>query len=163
MPSLSEADRLRVDALLAAVRDIAPAGHPAPVSIGEAGESYRKAFEQYVADLGRARAAGEAWIKGRVDVIVEGTAQSREEALREVLAESPLGPADHASVIGAIRRNWLRCATMNASVRAEQRVPPEQFMLGWLVETNQIDLVTLLVPLPYWPVGLDLREKDQWM
>jgi hypothetical protein len=163
MAILNEADKQSVDRLLAAVRDVAPPGHPKPLAIASAPESHRRAFEQYVAELRRAKAeADERW-NGIVEGIIERTGKTPQEAQQAARDRNALGPSSHTRVVGTIRKHWQRCVELNASASPVERVPPEQFVLAWLVDENHVDLAQLVSGLTYWPIGLNMQEKDQWV
>jgi hypothetical protein len=161
MNSRNESRLERAALLLAAIKDIAPPGHPQPIPLAEASRQFRESFEQYLVELRRSNGRAEQWFNGLVMGIMERTGKSRDEAIRAALASSPVAPTSHTAVIGTIRTYWLRCAQLNSTVPRAMRVPPEQFVLGWLIEASADDLVTLLSRLTYFPVGLD--KNGQWI
>src|SRR5262247_619431 len=75
-----KSDRIR--ALLAAVKDIAPPGHPKPIPIDKASQLHRELFERYVSDLRRAKEEAEEWLEGIVTTLMERTRGDRERAIK---------------------------------------------------------------------------------
>ena len=70
-------------------------------------------------------------------------------------------PADFTDVIGTIRRFWLECDALNKKIQRSERVPPEQFILEWLLDGEHDDLVSFLSKLTYLPIGLD--QEGNWI
>jgi hypothetical protein len=153
--------RDRVDRLIAAIADVAPFGHPAPLNLSQAGREHRQLFRHYLADLKTAYERAQEWWNGLIKGLMKDAGLSREEAERAVQADSPLGPADDSDIIATIRRYWLECAKLNGVVPALEQVPPEQFVLGWLVEDGHDTFAELISRLTYFPVGLD--QSGNWV
>jgi hypothetical protein len=122
---------------------------------------YRDLFDRYVTDQTEAKQCAEQWWNGVVDNVARRAHKSRTAALGEARAGNPTAPASHSAVIAVLRAYWLQCAALNESVAPEDRVPPEQLVLGWLLESGHADLAELLGWLTYLPVGLD--QTGHWV
>ena len=151
----------RIQALLTAVKDVAPSGHPRPISKERATKAHRELFDRYLSDLRLAKQQAEEWWDGRITVLMECTRVDRNQVVKEYKAKNPVEPVNFTRVIGAIRRFWLECTTLNNKVKASERVPPEQFILGWLMDGTHDDLAGFLSGLTYWPIGLD--QEGNWV
>ncbi len=111
-------------------------------------------FEQYVADLRRARQEAQTWWNGMISAVRQ-RGGDQEEAARFVKRRFPVGAVCAKRVIGVVRHYWLACAALNAAAAPADRVPPEQFLLGRLIGTRDQDLAEFVSALPYWPIGMD--------
>lgn len=67
----------------------------------------------------------------------------------------------HPYLVHVVRDYWLRTTALNEQLTADERIRPEQFLLGELLRSGDDDLVALVVELPYWPIGLD--ADGHWM
>lgn len=157
-PNNVAAARERALLLVSAIADVAPPGHPRPIDAQHAGAPYGALHREYLAELGASIQAATSWWDGRIKLSMQRNRRSRERAERDELAIAPVGPASHGRVVGAVRGYWLRCAALNESEPEAQRVPPEQFVLGWLIETEPA-LVAVLGRYTYLPVGLDVDGR----
>ncbi|MBC7604111.1 MAG: hypothetical protein H7255_15815 [Ramlibacter sp.] len=144
----------RARLLVAAVADIAPPDHPKALDAGAAGLPYRRLHREYMAELEDSVGEAQAWWDGLIDHGMKRNRTSRERAERDALAEAPIGPAMHGRVLAAVRRFWLRCDALNRKRPVAERVPPEQFVLGWLIDAQSAH-VAVLGRYTYFPVGLD--------
>lgn len=140
----------RVSALLAAVKDVAPADHPRKSGKGSA--AHRTMFTRYCKDLAEAKEHAEDWFQALIDVAEDetGDAELAEDMVRQ---RRPLGPVAHGRVIAVIREYWLKCDQLNQKSAAAERVAPEELLLGWLVGESE-QLAQFLANLPFWPMGL---------
>lgn len=161
MSTTTPNDPGRASLLVVSIADVAPQGHPQPVELAAASPGHRRLLEEYLAELRRSAKDAIRWWNGLVEGIRERTGASEDRAQRDVWADVPAGPATHAHVLATLRRYWLRCAELNASLLPSDRVPPEQLVLGWLMELGESELVGMLGHLTYFPVGLD--DKGQWV
>jgi hypothetical protein len=161
MASAPQNESVRIAQLLASIADVAPRGHPKPRSLQEASDAHQQLFKEYVAELKRSHRKAEEWVNGLVEGIMRRARKSKERAILEVRATSPAAPASYSTVLGTIRHFWLRCVELNDSVPAAERVPPEQFVLGWLTEGNHAELAAMISRLTYFPVGLD--KSGHWV
>ncbi len=149
----------RVGAMLDAIQDVAPQGHPPRGGPGSA--PHRGLFRQYVEALRQAKILADAWWQALIDTEEEDRTGDREQAVENVRMRRPVGPVAHGAVIAAIREFWLRCAALNREVAEQERVAPEEFVLGWLAALNHLDLAEFLAGLPFWPIGMD--TKGNWV
>ena len=150
----------RAALLVSAIADVAPPGHPAPIDARDAGPRYEALYREYLAELGASVQEAMEWWEGRIKLSMQRNRRNRERTERDQFALVPVGPASHGRVIATLRKFWLRCAALNNDEPEARRVPPEQLVLGWLIET-QPSLVAILGRLTYLPVGLD--ADGQWV
>lgn len=150
----------RAHSLLISVADVAPPDHPAPVQLAAADEAHRSLFRRYVAELEASVAEAETWWNGLVERAMQRNRKSRDRAERDEFAEAPVGPASHGRVLATVRKFWLECDALNARGPNASAVPPEQLVLGWLID-EQIPLYRTLAFLTYLPIGLD--DRGRWV
>lgn len=132
-------------------------GKAKPMS--RATEAHRALFRKYLAELGPVYTSAAKWWKSLVDVQqTKGT--SREDAIHAAFDRRLAGPASAPEVVTLVRKTWLECTELNATLEESERVPPEVVLLGWLLEGKHMDFVTLITCMPYWPLGLD--ENGNW-
>jgi hypothetical protein len=146
---------------MAAVADIAPPGHPAPIPRSVALPVHKRWFDEYVRAASRAAARAQTRWNGLIEGVIERGGVDRDRALREIQATSPAGPGEDSEFIAEIRRYWLKCVEANDDVPQDKRVPPEQFVLEWAANAGAFDIVDLIVQLTYFPVGLD--QDGRWV
>lgn len=84
-----------------------------------------------------------------------------EDAIRECYMERLAGPASHPHIVFVVRKYWLECEAINGRIDYPNRVPPEVFLLAWLVDDRCEQPVQVLSAMPYWPIGLD--EDGNWV
>jgi hypothetical protein len=130
-----------------------PQGSARPLS--KAGKAYQALFAEYRDALEKVLPIAAAWWSGIITSQMKGTSQSREEATTNAFLQRIAGPASDPQVIAVVRTSWLKCAQLNAAAPEADRVPPQEVLLGWLVEAGESDLVQLITCMPYWPIGLD--------
>jgi hypothetical protein len=121
---------------------------------------HRQLFEQYVRRLQWAVSIAARWWEGLVQKTVE-RGETPEEALRSNYLISPAGPASRPEVVWVVRTFWIDCEAINKEVNEGERVPPEVFLIGWLLDGSYREEVEVLSGMPYWPIGLD--EDGNWI
>jgi hypothetical protein len=119
---------------------------------------HRRLFTQYLAQLEKAKIAGEGWYAGLIGSEEEITGD-HDQAVANVRARRPVGPVCHPDVTGTIRSYWLKCVNLNSQVDDSQRVAPEEFLLGWLIGLGHDDLSEFVARYPFWPMGLNFEGK----
>ena len=124
-------------------------------------------FERYRQGLADVYPIVLSWWLGGIDGMAPGFEFYRpgEPATMENLTALnyerwPWGPAQDLIWIWFIRMFWLECDAINLTLPFDDRVAPQQVLLGWLVEQNESAYVTLVTAMPYWPVGID--ANDAW-
>ena len=147
--------------LLTAPRDL-----PASVSwqephiaIGGASSKHQQLFNEYSASLEIAVGTAVKWWEGLIKARMK-RGLSQEVALKEVDRSRLAGPVSNPEVVYVIRKYWLACVALNAYVHEPQVVPPEVFLLQWLVDEERELLVQVLSGMLYWPIGLD--DDGHW-
>jgi hypothetical protein len=146
--------------LMNAPRDLpasAPLREP-PITFSEASPPHREAFAEYLAAMAEVYDFASKWWEATLDGIVEESGVSR--AVNIALSRRLAGPAALPDVVWLVRTYWLKCVEINQSVAEAQRVPPEVFLLKWLIDKGEQEWVKLLSSMPYWPIGLD--ENAKW-
>lgn len=146
------AARERAFFLVSAIADVAPPGHPAPIEPQDASPAHVALVREYLTELRASVHEAMQWWEGRIEVGMQRHRGSRERAEREQFEMVPTGPASNGRVVAAVRQYWLRCAALNE--REPRGVPPEQFVLGWLIDREPA-LVAVLGRWTYLPIGLD--------
>ncbi|QPC94475.1 hypothetical protein [Mesorhizobium sp. INR15] len=151
---------LGIRRLLAQPRDVAP---PKDIRVArkhdEASPMHRTLFIEYVAELTDAYDIAAEWW---ADIISaeEELQGSREKALAKAFDDRVAGAAASPNLVWVIRRYWLKCVTVNVTAGEEAGVAAEIFLLQWLIDAGQTELVKLVACMPYWPIGQD--EKGNW-
>jgi hypothetical protein len=146
--------------LMSAPRDL-PASAPwtnPPITRGAASPGHRALFDEYLRFMGDAIGIAEAWWAGKVGETAQSGARWR-AAVTEAYALRFAGPASCPEVVWTIRTFWLRCVAANRDVPDVQRVPPEVFLLYWLLDGQHDEWVQVLTCMPYWPIGLDAQGR----
>jgi hypothetical protein len=154
--------RIGVKRLLSAVRDLpeSRSGGDPPISKREASVRHQQLFEQYEKALTIAIGIATPWWNGIVERTMARGGDQR-AALRSAYMERPAGPASCPELVWVIRKFWLDCEAINAAVNPQDYVPPEVFLLGWLVDGQHEDMVRVVSGMPYWPIGLN--ELGEWV
>jgi hypothetical protein len=151
----------RAQALMESVLDVAPEDHPKPISRKAADSGHERLFKSYLRELRAAQKVAEEWwaaiVKNDVRRIRGGQAQAAMTAKQR----RPLGPLSDSNFIGLLRNFWLQCVALNETVPPDKRVPPEIFLLGWLMEYGEDDLAKFVSGLTFWPIGQD--PKNRWV
>ena len=158
-PHDSPQERMRL--MIAAIRDVAPPGHPAPVGLTGGSPRHKRLFDEYVAALRHVRQRAEERWSGLVEGIMENEDVTRAEADAQLRATSPAGPGEDSEFVAAVRRYWLKCVALNDAGGPAERVPPEEFILQWPAEAGAAACVAVLTQLTYLPVGLD--DQGRWI
>jgi hypothetical protein len=151
----------RAQALMEAVLDVAPEDHPAWISRNAADSGHKLLFASYVRELRAAKKVAEEWWEAIVKNRVLSTRGGRAQAVISARESRPLGPLSDSNLIGVLRRFWLECVARNEGVPLDQRVPPEVFLLGWLMDSREDQLAKFISGLTFWPIGLD--KKNRWV
>ena len=137
--------------LIRSVNDVAPS--PPGVAFTAASKPYRVLFEAYLAELRTAKGWSEEWWDSLVKA-EKDRCGSKKRAVANVKTSWPVGPVAHKGMIGVIRKFWLGCQTLNQKSAESNRVPPEEFIMGWLIRQDEA-LAEFLSDLPFWPIGID--------
>ncbi len=141
--------------LMTAPRDLpgsAPWTDP-PIAKAQASERHRQAHARYLELLDDALAIAEPWWNGIVEKYLD-QGMKQERALKEAYHRRFAGPASMPELIWVVRNFWIECVAINEETPELQRVPPEVFLLHWLVQEQHTDAVAVLTGMPYWPIGL---------
>jgi hypothetical protein len=149
----------RIDALLAAARDVGPAER-LPFRPAVESDEHRARFQQYVRQLRSAKRVADDWWASLIATEAERIGEE-EHAAVNVRLRRPPGPVVNPAVIHVIRSAWLDCQSINERSPAEARVAPEAFVLLWLQEAGRKDLADFVAGLPFWPLGLD--DNGRWI
>ncbi|RUX71553.1 hypothetical protein EN925_24860 [Mesorhizobium sp. M7A.F.Ca.US.006.04.2.1] len=143
--------------LLRAPGDVRGRAEEAAPGTGAAG--HRGLFAAYLLDFVDVFAvASETW-NASVQERMETGLPMGEAILRTIEAKGIAGPAGHPRVVWLVRKYWLACDEENRR-SVSSAVPPEVFLLEWLIQGGHDDYATLLTAMPYWPIGLD--EHGNW-
>jgi hypothetical protein len=151
--------RSRIQNLIAAAKDVAPEDHPSSAK-SDLSKKHRALFKEYLAELGEAKETAEGWW-GALILAEEERTDDHDQAVENVEERRPVGPSVHGSVIAVVRKYWLACDSLNRLVDRPERVPPEEFVLGRLVDGNHDDFAEFLAGFPFWPIGLD--REGNWI
>lgn len=154
--------RKGITRLMNAPRDL-PASAPwldPPITKLAASEAHRVLFEQYLQFMEDAVTIAEEWWQGMIEALEQGGID-RDSAIEAAYNNRFAGPATCPEVVWTLRKFWLECVTLNSEVPELQRVPPEVFLLYWLLDGQHDDWIQLITGMPYWPIGLD--ELGNWV
>jgi hypothetical protein len=154
---MTEDYRERVLALIQAARDVRPRQGGQWTTIPPSHESL---FRQYVADIRRAINGAHAWWNAMVKTQAQRS-QNPAEAQNFVRRLNPVGPVADRGVIATVRKYWLACEALNQQLQESERVPPEEFVIGLLIEPPFEDIARFLSELPYWPLGM--ASDGRWI
>ncbi|HLY08655.1 MAG TPA: hypothetical protein VKW04_05020 [Planctomycetota bacterium] len=149
----------RAQALVDAVRDVAPADHPPAGRSRSAATSHRAPFDRYVKALRNAKAEADDWRDGIISA-ARSRGENQQDAELTFKENFPVGTVAFGRVIEALRRFWLEAAALNKKVDPAAAVAPEEFLLSWLMDGTNDDLAEFLSALPFWPIGL--TEDGKW-
>ncbi|MGX5799754.1 hypothetical protein ACWGS9_00735 [Bradyrhizobium sp. Arg314] len=161
MPLITRySSELGIRRLLAQPRDVASASDIRAVhNHDEASPAHRTLFVEYVAELKEAYDIAAEWW---ADIISteEELQGGREKALEKAFNDRIAGAASSPNVVWVIRRYWLKCVAANATASEGAGVAAEIFLLQWLIDAGNEELVKLVACMPYWPIGQD--ENGNW-
>ena len=149
--------------LLAAPRDLSQAwARPEePITKDKAAETHLRLFARYQADLKRTvNEAIYAWSR-RISAMQERQGISQKQAVDAAYDVHLGGPAGSRHIIWVVRKYWLACEAANQGLPQKQWVPPEVFLIGWLLGHEYEEEVEVLAQLPFWPIGLD--RSGNWV
>jgi hypothetical protein len=151
---------LGIRRLLAQPRDVAPPSDIRTVqNRDEASPAHGTLFVEYVAELTEAYDIAAEWWADIVSTEDE-LQGSREKALEKAFNDRIAGAASSPNVVWVIRRYWLKCVAANAAAGEGAGVAAEIFLLQWLINAGEQELVKLVACMPYWPIGQD--ENGNW-
>lgn len=149
-----------IERLLAAPADVRTTQID-PLALDEASEFHRLAHHAYARELELALTEAERWWARELH-LRDAQGMTSREAADDVFAAHPCGPVSHPRVLGVIQAYWVLCEEINAAMPASaRRVPPEQLLLGWLVDGHHVTWIEVLTAMPYWPIGID--AAGQWV
>lgn len=142
--------------LLTATKDLKQCGAPAwnSKNRGDGSPAHRSLFAEYEEVLSAVASVALEWWAGTIEARV-GLSSNSDEAIRQAWMARPAGPASYPGFVALIRDYWLACDDLNKHVPQSQRVPPEDFLLSWLLDGRHEREVKVLACMPYWPIGLD--------
>jgi len=143
--------------LIRSVKDVVPS--PPGVALTAASKPYRTLFEAYLAELRTAKGWAEKWWDSLIEA-EQARGRSRKRAVANVKSSWPVGAVAHKGIIGVIRKYWLECQKLNQKAAESKRLPPEEFIMGWLIRQDET-LAAFLSDLPFWPMGID--EEGNWV
>lgn len=120
-----------------------------------AGQRARRLFGYYRADLRTAFDIAAPWWEATI-AAQESLGLSRADAVRASFEKRAAGAASHPKLVWIVRSYWLKCGALTEGP-AEDFVYPEEFLILWLEEAGEDELVRLICCMPYWPIGLDAQ------
>jgi hypothetical protein len=151
-----------IQRLMSAPRDL-PASAPwtdPPVAREVASHAHQVLFAEYTEYLSEAIGIAEAWWQNLVLAkMSEGKDLNR--AVEAAYERRFAGPACRPELVWTLRTFWLRCVAVNKELPEDERVPPEVFLLFWLMDGKHDEWVQVISGMPYWPIGLD--RKGNWV
>jgi hypothetical protein len=132
-----------------------------PMAKYKAGTAHVNLFNEYRRNLKKSvNEAVYSWIK-LIRSIQEDQHLSEKEAVNSAYNRALAGPAGSRYIIWVLRKYWLECEALNQTLPREQWVPPEVFLLNWLLDGAYEEEVAVLSQLPFWPIGLD--KDGRWV
>ena len=151
-----------IQRLLSAPRDLPPSAPwmDPPIDKSAASEAHRALFNEYLEFMQDAVTIAEDWWEGMIRAKVEA-GSDRRTAINAAYNGRFSGPASRPEVVWTLRTFWLRCVAVNREVPELQRVPPEVFLLHWLLDGQHDEWVQVITGMPYWPIGLD--QQGDWV
>jgi hypothetical protein len=122
-------------------------------------QRHRDLFQGYLSEL---RPVVEFAVNWWVEAMAYQTEQqgNAERARQSLLEEYPAGPASQGRFVAVVRKYWLACDALNATLPPSAWLDPPKFLLGWPIETGESLAVEVLASQPYWPICL--TEDGQW-
>jgi hypothetical protein len=149
--------------LLTAPSDLEKCGAPRwnPVYLHNASARHKSLFREYCEESDLVTCAASNWWAETLDAR-QRLAGERDRAARQAWIDRPAGPASFPGLVALVRDFWLACHNLNLESVLAERVPPEVFLLQWLIEDgNYQQAVDVLACMPYWPIGLD--REGNWV
>jgi hypothetical protein len=122
------------------------------------GDKHEALMAAYIDALRQARAEALRNRENDFRNLVESF-DGNEARAREAAAEAA-PPSTDPYVIAVIREYWLAVDALNATVPANARVEPLDFVFGQLARRAP-ELYEFLSTLPFWPMGQD--EQGRWV
>lgn len=115
---------------------------------------HKQLFEEYREEVDYVTAVALEWWKETLGAR-EQIAAHKHLVKRDAWIDRPAGPASYPGLVALIRDYWLAVHELNSDTAEQERVPPWIFLLGWLLDGNYGQCVSVLACMPYWPIGLD--------
>ncbi len=134
--------------------DIRPQDKTAHIELKNAGAKHRELFDRYRGDVANLISVAAPWWEGTIKGFQERNGVDRPSAIKACFNNRAAGAAAHPNVVWIIRNYWLDCADLNKETPHEA-VPPQVFLLQWLIDEGEKDGVDLVSSMPYWPIGFD--------
>jgi hypothetical protein len=125
-----------------------------PIARQAASQDHQELFAEYIEFMGDAIRLAEIWWEGVIRAR-ELAGADRRSAIDSAYQLRFAGPASSPEVVWTIRTFWLRCVALNHKHPEKQGVPPEVFLLYWLLDEMHDEWVQVISGMPYWPIGLD--------
>jgi hypothetical protein len=158
------AERIRkgIQRLLSAPRDLRLCGAPiwGPKGKTDGSPEHRALFVEYEKELSTIGRMALDWWDETIEARKRGSNEP-DAAIRQAWMDRPAGPASYPGFVALIRDYWLGCDRLNKELPEAQRIPPEFFLLSWLLDGRHEDEVNVLACMPYWPIGLD--QDGNWV
>jgi hypothetical protein len=126
-----------------------------PITKSAAAPAHLRMFDAYVRDIKRAvDEAVYSW-SFRIREMQEERGMNQAQAVDQAYNNFLAGPAGSPYVIWAVRKYWLACEAINKDLPIDRRVPPEVFLMSWLLGHEHQEEVQVLAQLPFWPLGMN--------
>lgn len=119
---------------------------------------HRELFEEYREEVDYVTEVALQWWDETLQARTKQTPDDR-QVVRNAWIDRPAGPASYPGLVALIRDYWLACDELNQKVAESEQVPPWTFLLGWLLDGNYPQCVSVLACMPYWPIGMDKNGK----
>jgi hypothetical protein len=123
-------------------------------------QRHQALFEEYREEVDFVTAVALEWWQETLDAR-KRLQPDEKRALRKAWIDRPAGPASYPGLVSLIRDYWLLCHRLNEETPKDQKVLPWTFLLGWLLDGNYQQCVSVLACMPYWPIGMD--ERGNWV
>jgi len=115
---------------------------------------HKELFEEYREEVDYVTAVALTWWEETLSAR-KNIADHEHQAERNAWIDRPAGPASYPGLVALVRDYWLACHELNRDTPEHERIPPWTFMLGWLLDGDYRQCVSVLACMPYWPIGLD--------
>ena len=122
--------------------------------------AHRTLFEEYREEVDFVTAVALEWWTQTLESR-KNLASDQREAERNAWIDRPAGPASYPGLVALVRDYWMSCHQLNQDTPESERVPPWTFLLGWLLDGEYQQCVSVLACMPYWPIGLD--AEGNWV
>jgi len=147
---------------MSAPRDLPPSAPwiDPPISRAAASAAHQALFLEYTEFMADAIRLADIWWEGVIEARIRAGA-NRQAAIDSAYELRFAGPASSPELVWTLRTFWLRCVALNGELPEPQRVPPEVFLLYWLLDGQHDEWVQVISGMPYWPIGLD--SNGNWV